>query len=443
METNKHDSSGSCLIASPAKNDIVLFVDDEENVLKSIHRLLHGENYRLIFAADPRSALEILQKEKDRVAAVISDQRMPEMTGTEFLSQVKAFDPDIIRVILTGYADIKAVLEAINKDEVFRFITKPWDNEELKSIVRQAVFHHFLIVENKRLLRVTQEQNETLQDLNASLEQKVAERTAQLIQQHNELKKMHQRLKDNFKDTVRVFVNLIELNDTFLGGHSKRVGLLARELAERMNIDEADLDLIEMAALLHDIGLVGVPKEIYRKKRLGFNVAQDAIFKTHVEIGYNLLYKIEFLRQAAVIVKCHHERFDGKGFPLGLPNVSIPIGARIINVVSTYDDYIYQYELDREEALKRLRALSGAALDPAIVKTFEDTLHTIHPIYGEKSVKIDELKAGMQLSRDIVAASGRMLMSKDSVMTNAHITRLKNFQEIDPIIDEIYIYHLY
>lgn len=425
----------------PLQRDTVLFVDDEENILKSIHRLLHNENYRLLSTTDPDKALEILQTED--VAVIVSDQKMPRMTGTELLTKAKAIDPDIIRIILTGYADIKAAIEAINKGEVFRFINKPWDDEELKTIIRQAVFHHFLVVENKRLLKITQEQNQKLEELNAVLEKKVEERTSQLLEKHQELKKLHQRLQSNFKDTVRVFVNLIELYDPFLGGHSKRVGILARELAKRMNIEGADLDLVEMAASLHDIGLIGIPKEFWHGKSSGFSPAQEAVFKTHPEIGYNLLYKIEFLRQAAVIIMCHHERFDGKGFPSGLPNVSIPTGARIINVVSTYDNYLHQQGLDKEDALKRLRALAGTAFDPEIVRVFEGTLHSMPQVHGEKPVNLGDLRAGMQLSRDIITASGRMLMAKDSVITNAHITRLKNINEIDPIIDKLYIYHLY
>ncbi|MGB9712461.1 MAG: HD domain-containing phosphohydrolase [Dissulfurimicrobium hydrothermale] len=424
-----------------SKKDAVLFVDDEENILKAVHRLLRNENYRLLFTTDPEKAIEILQTED--VAVIVSDQKMPGMTGTELLAKAKTIDPDIIRIILTGYADIKAAVEAINKGEVFRFISKPWDDEELKTIIRQAIFHHFLIVENKRLLRVTQEQNQRLEELNADLEKRVDERTSQLLEKHQELARLYQKLQSNFKDTVRVFIDLIELYDPFLGGHSKRVGMLAKELAEKMNIMGADLDLIEMAASLHDIGLMGVPKEFWHWKPSGFSPAQEAVFKTHPEIGYRLLYKIEFLRQAAVIVMCHHERFDGMGFPSGLPSVSIPLGARIINVVSTYDNYLHQQDLDKENALKRLRKLAGSALDPEIVRVFEDIIKSIPPVRGEKQINIDDLKAGMQLSSDIVTASGRMLMAKDSVLTNTHIIRLKNIHEMDPIIDKIYIYHLY
>ncbi|MEF3168161.1 MAG: response regulator [Deltaproteobacteria bacterium] len=425
----------------PSQRDTILFIDKEENILKAIHRLLHNENYRLLFTTDPDKALEILKTED--VAVIISAQNIPKMTGTELLTKAKAIDPDIIRIILTGYADINTAIESINKGEVFRFIIKPWDDDELKTVIRQAIFQHFLVVENKRLLKVTQEQNQQLEELNAGLEKKAKERTRQLLEKHRELKKLYQRLQSNFKDTVRVFVNLIELYDPFLGSHSKRVGVLARELAKKMNIEGADLDLVEMAAFLHDIGLIGVPKEFWQGKSEGFSPAQEAVFKTHPEIGYNLLYKIEFLRQAAVIVLCHHERFDGKGFPYGLPNISIPTGARIINVVSTYDNYLHQQNLDKEDALKQLRALAGTVLDPEIVRVFEDTLHSSPQVRGEKPVKLDDLRSGVQLSRDVVTASGRMLMAKDSVLTDAYITRLKNINEIDPIIDKLYIYHLY
>lgn len=346
------------------------------------------------------------------------------MTGTELLEKVKEISPDTVRIILTGYADMNAALDTINKGGVYRFINKPWNDEDFKATLRQATFQHYLITENKRLMKVTQEQNKKLQELNSQLERKVLERTEQLRKKHDQLKKLYHRLQINFRDTVRVFMELIELFDTFLGGHSKRVATLSRNLAERMNISGVDLDLIEIAGALHDIGLIGMPKEIFRTSYEKLSSAQKALFRAHPEIGYSLLYKIEFLRQAAVVVRSHHERFDGKGFPDKLPNISIPIGARIVSVVSAYDMYIYRDKIDKDKALKFLRKGAGTFFDPTVVKAFEVTLHTISPLKGEMALSLDELKEGMRLAREIKTASGRVLMAKDSVLTQGHIVRL-------------------
>ncbi|OCC16513.1 response regulator receiver protein [Dissulfuribacter thermophilus] len=420
-------------------SDTILFVDDEENILKAIYRLLRKEGYEIVTTTDPFEALDIVREK--HVSVIVSDQRMPTMAGTELLEKVKEISPDTVRIILTGYADMNAALDAINKGGVYRFINKPWNDEDFKATLRQAAFQHYLITENKRLMKVTQEQNKKLQELNSQLEKKVLERTEQLRKKHDQLKKLYHRLQINFRDTVRVFMELIELFDTFLGGHSKRVATLSRNLAERMNISGVDLDLIEIAGALHDIGLIGMPKEIFRSSYEKLSSAQKALFRAHPEIGYSLLYKIEFLRQVAVVVRSHHERFDGKGFPDKLPNVSIPIGARIVSVVSAYDMYKYRDKFDKDKALKFLRKDAGTFFDPTVVKAFEDTLHTISPLKGEMALSLDELKEGMRLAREIKTASGRVLMAKDSVLTQGHIVRLKKFHLVDPIVDRIYVYY--
>jgi putative nucleotidyltransferase with HDIG domain len=413
-------------------------VDDEENILKALHRLLRREGYRLFSTSSPKEALKLARNEL--VAVVVSDQHMPTMSGTELLAEVKVIEPDIVRVILTGYANMDAALDAINHGEVFRFVSKPWNDDELRTTLRQAVFQHYLLKENKRLMEITQAQNEQLKELNVNLERKVLERTKQLHLKHEQLKAMHRRLQVNFRDTVRVFVELTELYDPFLGGHAKRVAGLARQLGERLNISGVDLDLVEIAAYLHDIGLIGSPKEIYRQPFDSLTSAQQAFFRSHPEIAYTLLYKIEFLRQVAVVVRSHHERFDGQGFPDGLPNISIPVAARVIHVVSTYDHCLRRDGLDNGVAFKRLDRLAGTVLDPAIVHAFKATLHTMAVVTTEMPLKLGNLKVGMRLARDIKTASGRMLMSKDSELTEAHIERLKKFHFVDPIVEHIYIY---
>ena len=289
-------------------------------------------------------------------------------------------------------------------------------------------------------MAVTKEQNKQLQKLNTELEKKVLQRTEQLHKKHEQLKRLYKSLQINFRDTVRVFVELMEMYDPFLGGHAKRVAIMSRNLAERMSIKGVDLDLTEIAASLHDIGLIGMPKEIYREPYHKLTKPQQALFRSHPEIGYSLLYKIEFLRQAAVVVKSHHERFDGKGFPDGLPDLSIPEGARIIHAVSNFDMFVHRDGMDQDEAVSELKKQAGSVLDPTIVHAIEDTLHTIRPVQTEFGCTIKDLEPGMKLARDIKTISGRMLMTKGSTLTEAHIIRLKQFSKIDPIVDRIYVY---
>jgi response regulator RpfG family c-di-GMP phosphodiesterase len=156
----------------------VLFVDDEPNILSTLRRLCRRESFTTLTAGSGPEALEILQQTPAQV--IISDYRMPEMTGVEFLSQAKAIIPDSVRIVLSGFADTQAVVEAINKGEVYRFLGKPWDDRELLSTILQSFDHHDLRCHNRELQARLQEQNDQLQRMNERLEDLVHERTHSL-----------------------------------------------------------------------------------------------------------------------------------------------------------------------------------------------------------------------------------------------------------------------
>jgi signal transduction histidine kinase len=158
----------------------ILFVDDETNILNALRRAFRKEDYRMLSASSAMEAYEILEREP--VSVVVSDQRMPSVSGAEFLGRIKEKYPDIIRILLTGFRDYETVEQAINQAECYRFIPKPWNDHDLRMTLRSAVEKHDLIAENRRLQQLTEAQNRELTELNAKLEQKVAERTRQLIQ---------------------------------------------------------------------------------------------------------------------------------------------------------------------------------------------------------------------------------------------------------------------
>ena len=156
----------------------VLVVDDEVNVQKALRRLFLDTDYKLIMASSGFEGLERLEKEP--IQLVISDYRMPEMTGVEFLAKVKADYPDTIRMILSGFADVEAVVEAINQGEIYKFLAKPWNDQELLSTVKRALEHSSLQRENDKLLRELRSTNTELTKLAEALEFKVKERTRDL-----------------------------------------------------------------------------------------------------------------------------------------------------------------------------------------------------------------------------------------------------------------------
>ena len=163
----------------------IMFVDDEVNILKTLQRLFLDEDYTVITAQSGQEALAKID-EGCRPAVVVSDQKMPGMAGVQFLQEVKARLPESIRIILTGYADISAAVDAINLGGIFRYILKPWEDEDLKLSIRDAVSRFQLVAENNRLTEGLRQANLQLEELNTNLEQRVQERTRELQQSYEE-----------------------------------------------------------------------------------------------------------------------------------------------------------------------------------------------------------------------------------------------------------------
>lgn len=163
----------------------ILFVDDEENILRSLKRLFSDENYEVYIAGNGNEGLKLLDDHK--FALILSDYRMPELNGVDFLKLAKEKSPDTIRMILTGFADVSVAISAINEGEVYKFIEKPWEGENLKVQIKRAVEHYSLIAERKGLLDKIQEQNEELKRWNETLENRVEEKTLEVKSAYEKL----------------------------------------------------------------------------------------------------------------------------------------------------------------------------------------------------------------------------------------------------------------
>jgi response regulator RpfG family c-di-GMP phosphodiesterase len=199
MEHPNRESDPAAATQAPAT---LLFVDDEPSILSALRRLFRPTGHRVLTAESGSAGLEILQREA--VQLVISDMRMPQMDGSEFLERARAIQPRATRILLTGYADVGSTIEAINRGETFRCIAKPWDDKDILLVVRHALERRALERENARLLDLTRRQNADLQKLNAGLEDQVAERTAAMKDALRELEQTRGALKKTFLTTVRV-----------------------------------------------------------------------------------------------------------------------------------------------------------------------------------------------------------------------------------------------
>ncbi|MDE2440437.1 MAG: response regulator [Betaproteobacteria bacterium] len=414
----------------------LLFVDDEPGILSALRRLFRQFGYRILVAES--GAQGLVELEKTPVDLVISDMRMPEMDGATFLRQVRERWPEAIRILLTGYADVTSTIAAINEGEIYRYISKPWDDNEIVNVVREALERQKLEAENRRLTALTQAQNDELKNLNASLEQKVAERTAELQQALSFVEQAHGELKKSFLTSVQVFAGLVELRSgpagSRLAGHGRRVADQARTLAQRLGLPDAEVQNITLAGLLHDIGKLGLPDDLLGKPYNTLTQDQRAMVMKHSVIGQNILIAIEKFKEAAVLVRHHHECFDGSGYPDRLSGIAIPQGSRILSVVNDYDALqigtLVQRPLRTEEAQAYLIDNRGKRYDPMVVDAFIKVLAEA-PKSGptELPLRTMHLKGGMVLSRDLAHRDGYLLLAKGSVLTADIIGQLVKLEQ--------------
>lgn len=413
----------------------LLFVDDEPNILSSLRRLFRQDAYRVSVANSGAEGLQFLEQQE--VDLIISDMRMPEMDGAKFLEQVRQRWPDTIRILLTGYADISSTIDAINKGQIYRYIAKPWDDNDIQLVVRQALERQELLLEKERLERLTAQQNEELKDLNANLELKVMERTV-------ELRKAHEKLKTSFLTSIKVFANLIELRGPALAGHSRRVADLARKIAIQMGLETSQVQHIFLAALLHDIGKIGLPDSLLAKAVPQMSGDDLGAYRAHPVKGEQSLMALDELKEPARIMRSHHERFDGQGFPDGLVGAGIPVGARILAVANDYDGAqigtLSTRRFSTEEAKKMIQEGKGKRYDPKVVEAFLGIMGgAVVDTGGEMLIAVADLRPGMVVARDLFSRDGVLMLASDYLLDDSLIRHIREHASAGAINTKIHI----
>ena len=403
----------------------LLFVDDEQNILSSLKRLFRSTGHNILTATSGAEALAILETEV--VDLIVSDMRMPEMDGAKLLAQVASSYPDTVRILLTGYADMDSTIRAVNEGHIYRYISKPWEDNDIKITVQKALEIKQLKSERDQLLELTEKQNAELKDLNQNLETKVQQRT-------EELRVAHESLRKSYFSSIKTFSNLIELREGAVSGHSKRVAESAQKVAIKLGLDKEQIQQVFFAALLHDIGKICLSDELIRKP---FNslapIDKQAVAK-HPVLGDALLMSFEPLHDAAKMIRSHHEYLDGSGFPDRLKADAIPLGAKILAVVNDYDALqhggIVPKRLPAEEARQYLISNRGRLYDAKVVDAFvgsdavDDTRTVRSP---EVKVDQEDLKVGMVLARDLLTKGGILVLSEGYILDEKLIEKIHKF----------------
>jgi putative nucleotidyltransferase with HDIG domain len=330
--------------------DRVVVVDDDDLILKALSRILETAGFETRCFLRPEEALTSLEAFDPVV--IISDYMMPSMDGVAFLKQARTRSPNAVRILCTAAEDFRVALQAVNSGEVFRIISKPWHQAELLSTVSQAAEAARLRRENDRLTAEVQRQNGQLREINLRLEEMVRARTQALLEG---------------------LIAALDYRDAETQWHSRRVSLYARRLASELGMAEPELTVVEHGALLHDIGKIGVRDRVLLKP--GPLTSEEWFeMKRHPELGWALLQRVDYLRPASSIVLQHQEKWDGSGYPAGLREEEIVVGARIFHVVDTLDaitsDRPYRKSRPFREAREEIERCAGTQFDPRVVEAF-------------------------------------------------------------------------
>ena len=424
---------------------VVLFVDDEENILKALQRLVMDEEFDTEIANSGDAGLQKLAT-LSHVALIVSDQRMPGMNGADFLHQSQQLAPDAIRMLLTGYSDISAAADAINKGGASRYLNKPWNDDDLLQTLKAAVETWKLSNDNKRLQSIVQAQNEEMKQWNENLKNRVLQQTTAIRKKADDLNEALIQLKQNYSGIINAFSGLVELRGQKAQQHARNVTELAVAAAREYGLMPEELEIIRTAALLHDIGEIGLPENIFDKSQDYMTQDELKIFSQHPVRGQMAIDSIADLRPAGVLIRHHHEYFNGSGFPDHLKGDQIPIGARILAYADQLDKAVTSGGDTAEQALARVELGLEIKLDPGLQRVFRKvaryayfTMPEIDPnATVELELKPEELRAGMILTKDLISGTGMMLLNKGVALDAVKIEAIQRYYQLDPPLHGVF-----
>lgn len=408
----------------------LLFVDDEPNVLKALRRLFRDAEYDMHLAESGAAGLEIL--EHHAIDLIISDMRMPKMDGAEFLTRAAERWPDTVRILLTGYADIESTIAAVNKGKIYSYCSKPWEDNELKILVNNALEQKRLREERQQLFEIINRQNQQLKELNASLEEKVEKRTEQLRKSLLLIEQANDALKKQYTDSVKVFAKVIEMRPGIKSGHAKYIAENAREVALRLNMSAADVKDVVYAGLLLQIGKMSLPDNLLTEPLLTMNSQQKKRFINHAQEGRDLLKGIDPLHNAALLISHQYEYYDGSGDPSGLKGKAIPLGARVLTVIRDYVTYldgsITGSAMTTDQVKNRLFTKKNSLYDPDVVDVFlallaETESHDERPVI---EISWTQLHSGMEVAEVIC---NDVLYLKDQILNEKNVEDILNLRK--------------
>jgi response regulator RpfG family c-di-GMP phosphodiesterase len=365
----------------------ILFVDDEKNILESYRRTFYSK-YNFMMADSGQGALEIINNNSNEpFQVIVTDYKMPKMNGVELLEKVRAVSPDTVQIMLTGQADMEAIIHLINKGRIFRFLTKPCPPDDMASNIDDAIRQYELVTAERELLGKT------------------------------------------LGGSIKVLTDLLSLAKPQAFNKTQRIRNLARSIYTVVLLDNKWQ--IEIAATLSQIGCVTIPDDILKKvyKGLILSEGESVIFLSHPSIGADMIKNIPRLEKVSEIIRYQEKHYDGSGFPSDdLKEDNIPAGSRILKIALDFDKAV-NGGVESEKALLDMGKKTGY-YDPAFLEIAEKKFLQIDgpkKSFVNREIPIDDIEEGMYLAEDLVSASGVIIGNRNQKLTQALIVTIKNY----------------
>jgi len=412
----------------------VLIVEDDPAVLAAFKSTLEREELHVTACSNPLKALEILT-ERD-FSVIISDQRMPEMAGLDFLVECRRLRPDSSRILITAVVSLPTVIDAINRGEIYRFVAKPWLREELIATVRNAVQRNHLTRSNSALQAESTRLNAELTTANRALETKVLD----LENQRQQLDAANQGLNSRYESSLELCRRILTAYDPTLGSQAKALVAFATKMAESEHFKEGERRVLQSAAWLCDLGLIGVPRELLRSFRGNrtdnLTDRERAMMRHHPIYSQTLAALVDPSVEVGEAIRAHHEHFDGSGYPDGLAGHAIPWTARCLAVAVGF----VESGLPKAAATEAVLAGSGRAYDPEAVRLFLKVTHLVSLPRQVNEILLDELEPGMMLATGIYSPHGLLLVGEGQTLGSAIIAKIRSHNEVTPINQRLLVY---
>lgn len=411
----------------------ILFVDDERSILNSIKRVVRPLDWNVTFVTSGEEALELMANES--YAVVVSDMRMPGMNGSEFLAKVKELQPFAVRVLLSGYADIHDVRDAVNNAGIFNYLPKPWCSDSLVEVIEGAIELHEQQVEEDTQNKKTKAKSVTLGKIALILDKKAKERDIEVDQALTLVDCIHTQMQSRFKDSVKVLNQIIDWKEGRDTNHTKFVMKYAERIANELELGN-DVDDILTAATLHRVGLVGLPDKFSVTPYFRLNKEEKAMFDTYPVLSEAALASADSLKGAAKLIRHQKEHANGTGKPDGLNYRQIPVGSQIICLLSDFYELangkLEQNISGIQKALEYIELWLGKKYCQPVYDVFIRVFdRDCELLECSRLIRSGDFESGMVLEQDIVSSAGAVLVSSGTELTSVIIQKIISLENED------------